>query len=104
VIDIALKLIEPLLQLLLTNVFLMFELLTASIHHFCVGQRPGLRRFSHQFGESVGLIDWWVTPMSFASLRHDVVASSKYWLTPLFGELTGHPFQLSSRMASSLVR
>ena len=56
-IDIALKLIQLLLQLLLTNVFLMFKLLTAPIHHFCVGQRLGLRRFSHQFGASVGLSD-----------------------------------------------
>ena len=57
-IDIALKLIELLLQLPLTNVFLIFELLTASIDHFYLGQRPGLRRFSHQFEKSVGLSDW----------------------------------------------
>ena len=48
-IDITLQVFDPLLQLLLAGVLGLIQLLAAAIHHFGVGQCPGLDRLSHQF-------------------------------------------------------
>ena len=43
-IDVLLQGIDPLLQFLLAGVLSLIHLLAAAVHHFGVGQSPGLHR------------------------------------------------------------